>query len=127
MKFTTKSNGVEHEFHIIEFPDWPVEEKISYLQRRVIVHSILYYLMDSSVISDRDFDSISRQLVEMMKSIPIEVCKKSRYWYCMYNFDGNTGFDLYSRLTKKDKAYLSGIAKLVIDLYKSGLCRNEGR
>lgn len=113
-------------FNAIEFPDWPIEEKISYLQRRVIVHSILYYLMDSSVISDRDFDAISRQLVDMMKSVPIKVCEKSRYWYCMYNFDGNTGFDLYSRLTKKDKAYLSGIARLVIDLYKSGLCRDKG-
>lgn len=115
------------ESRVISFPDWPIEEKISYLQRRVIVHSILYYLMDSSVISDRDFDAISRQLVDMMKFVPIEVCEKSRYWYCMYNFDGNTGFDLYSRLTKKDKAYLSGIARLVIDLYKSGLCRNEGK
>ena len=117
MKFTTKSNSVEYEYYAIDFPDWPTEEKISYLQRRVIVHSILYYSMNESVISDRAFDAISRQLVDMMESTPIEVCEKSRYWYCMYNFDGNTGFDLYSRLTKKDRAYLSGIARLVLSLH----------
>lgn len=88
--------------------------KLSYLQRRVIVHSILYYIMDRSVIPDRKFDTLSRDLVKLMTESTEEEKKASTYWYCMYNFDGSTGFDLYSRLTREDRIYLSGIANLVL-------------
>jgi len=100
--------------------DWSIEEKISYLQRRVIVHSIIYYEMNANVISDKNYDAISRLLVDMTKETPLETCEKTRYWYCMYNFDGNTGYDLYSRLTKRDRAYLSGIARLVLSMRNKG-------
>lgn len=103
----------------IKFPeDWDNTTRISYLQRRVIVHSILYYEMSTSVISDVQFDTISRQLVALMKSSTKEECEKSTYWYCMNSFDASTGFYIYSRLSQHDKAYLKGIARLVLDRYK---------
>lgn len=107
--------------HPIDFTnvDWEDNEKLSYLQRRIIVHSILYYEMDSSIISDRQFDVISRQLVQMMDQIPLEECEKSRYWYMMHNFDGTTGFDLYSRLNPEDKIYLLGLARIVLENYNA--------
>lgn len=103
----------------IKFPEnWDNTTRISYLQRRVIVHSILYYEMGTSVISDAQFDTISRQLVALMQSSTEEECKKSTYWYCMNNFDASTGFYIYSKLNRHDKAYLKGIAQLVLYNYK---------
>lgn len=92
---------------------WSNSTKISYLQRRIIVYSIMYYEMNESCISDREYDSISYLLVELMKHSSKEECEASDYWYAMYDFDGSTGFDIPSRLTKYDRAYLTRIANMV--------------
>ena len=64
----------------IKFPEnWDNATRISYLQRRVIVYSILYYEMSTSVISDIQFDTISRQLVALMQSSTEEECEASTY------------------------------------------------
>lgn len=97
---------------------WDDSVKISYLQRRIIVHSILYYEMDSSVINDKQFDILCHQLVKMQKNVNFVEFRKSTYYYVMYDFDGSTGFHLYGRLTKYDKKHLSQIAGNVNKLYK---------
>lgn len=89
---------------------WSDNAKISYLQRRIIVYSIMYYELHESCISDREYDSISKQLVELQKSANEEEFKKSMYYYAMHDFDGSTGFDLSSRLNDKDRNYLRRIA-----------------
>ena len=99
--------------------------KMSLLQRRIIVHSILYYDCNESVISDKQYDALSRQLVAMMEQNPAEV-EKTQYCYCMYDFDGSTGFDLRDRLTQEDNEYLTNIALSVLHSYKSN-CRRGGR
>ena len=71
-----------------------------------------------SVISDIQFDTISRQLVALMQSSTEEECEASTYWYCMSTFDASTGFYLYSRLNSRDKQYLRGIASWVLDSYR---------
>ncbi|MEG0579503.1 MAG: hypothetical protein RR490_06270 [Niameybacter sp.] len=97
---------------------WSDSTKISYLQRRIIVHSILYYEMDSSVISDKQFDVLCQQLVQMQKEADFAEFRKSTYYYVMHDFDGSTGFYLYGRLTKYDKEYLSQIAGNVSRSFK---------
>src|SRR5574344_1256036 len=92
---------------------WSDATKISYLQRRIIVHSILYYEMDSSVINDKQFDVLCQQLVQMQKEADFAEFRKSTYYYVMHDFDGSTGFNIYERLTKYDKEYLSKIAMQV--------------
>ena len=94
---------------------WSDTTKISYLQRRIIVYSIMYYEHNESCVSDSYYDSISHQLVELMRKCDPDELKKSTYYYCMYDFDGSTGFHIYSRLTKYDKDYLSHIASIVHD------------
>ncbi|MDD4804580.1 MAG: hypothetical protein PHN69_05340 [Candidatus Pacebacteria bacterium] len=89
---------------------WSDSTKISYLQRRIIVHSILYYESDKSVISDRQFDDLCHQLVQMQNEVDFAEFRKSTYYYAMHDFDGSTGFNIYGRLTKYDKEYLSQIA-----------------
>lgn len=89
---------------------WDNKTRIEYIQRRVIVYSILYYNMDTSILLDNQFDSISNQLVKLMKETPQSVLEKTRYWYCMYDFDGSTGFHLYSRLNEDDREQLENLA-----------------
>lgn len=91
------------------------------LQRWIVVHSILYYEMDNSIVDDKMFDNNCRQLVKMQKDNPIEA-KQTAYWYIFKDFDGTTGYDLYGRLNQNDKVYLIGIATHVLDLV-----RREGK
>lgn len=97
---------------------WSDSTKLSYLQRRIIVHSILYYERDSSVISDKQFDVLCQQLVQMQKEADFAEFRKSTYYYAMHDFDGSTGFHLPSRLNKKDRTWLGQIASMVHDQWK---------
>lgn len=91
-------------------------EKLELLQRWIIVQSILYYELDYSLVTDKVFDANCKQLVELMakskKSLP-----DTYYYYCMHDFDGSTGFDLYHKLRKKDRKYLRQIAKYLKSRY----------
>lgn len=98
-------------------PYWSNKLKIEYLQRRIIVHSILYYELDNSILEDYQYDGISRQLIKLMSETSDEEFRKTEYYYCMHDFDGTTGFDLYNRLNDNDKTKLMRIAQNVLDVY----------
>lgn len=97
---------------------WDDHVKISYLQRRIIVYSIMYYEFDESCVPDSVYDGISHQLVRLQQSASEAEFKRSRYYYAMHDFDGSTGFDIPSRLTKEDKEHLTKIANWVHDQWK---------
>lgn len=92
---------------------WSDSAKISYLQRRIIVWSIMYYDYNESCVPDYVYDSVSHQLVELQRKANKEEVRASTYYYAMHDFDGNTGFDISSRLTKEDREYLTRIANVV--------------
>jgi NAD-dependent DNA ligase len=97
---------------MIKFPKhFSIVDRINFLQRKVILNSIMYYEYDKSFISDSYFDEMSRQLVQMQKdydSIDGQSIKKdTKYGYMMFDFDGSTGFDLYSKLNVKDDEELT--------------------
>jgi predicted transcriptional regulator len=100
-------------------PYWSIKLKISTLQRWILVNSILYYELGENIVEDRVFDNNARQLEAMQKEY-LEEAKKSQYWYAFYDFDANTGFHLYSRLTDKDKAWHMMIAHTVLKQFKGG-------
>ena len=83
---------------------------ICIIQGKIILNAIAYYELDSSRLSDREYDELSYQLVELQKDIDIQ---ETQYGYVMYDFDGTTGFDLYSRLNEKDKRYLIQLARYI--------------
>lgn len=97
---------------------WSNTTKISYLQRRIIVWSIMYYENDESCVPDYVYDSVSRQLAKLQKEATQEEFEKSTYYYAMHDFDGSTGFDIPSRLTKQDRSYLGQIANVVYKQWK---------
>lgn len=96
---------------------WSNITKVSYLQRRIIVHSIIYYELDNSVITDRQFDMLSNQLVEMQNELSSKEFKETTYYYALHDFDGTTGFHIANRLTNYDLKYLTNIAEHVLDRY----------
>lgn len=89
---------------------WDNLTKIDYLQRKIIISSILYYENNESPISDKEYDEISKQLISLIRECDNKA--ESQYWYCFYDFDGTTGFDLCGRLNEKDKEYLAHLAIL---------------
>lgn len=91
---------------------------ISFLRRQVIIHSILYYEFDDPVISDAEYDKLCRTLVKECKG-DNEASDHADYHYCMYDFDGSTGFDIFGRLSPHDRVYLKHLAGYVRKLYKS--------
>lgn len=99
---------------------WDNKTRIEFIQRRIIVFSILYYNMDESILIDQEFDAASHQLVKLMEDTPKSVLEKTRYWYCMYDFDGSTGFYLYSRLTPSDAEQLNNLAGWIRREYRKG-------
>lgn len=99
---------------------WSDSAKISYLQRRIIVWSIMYYEHDESCVPDYVYDSVSHQLVDLQRKASKEEFEKSTYYYAMFDFDGSTGFDIPSRLTNKDRQYLTHIANVVHEQWKKG-------
>lgn len=93
---------------------WDDVTKISHLQRRIIIYSIMYYEMNESCVTDMEYDAISKQLVHLQSSVDEAEFEQSQYYYAMYDFDGSTGFDIPGRLTKRDRNYLTAIAHSVL-------------
>ena len=89
---------------------WDKITCIDFLQRKIILNCIAYYELNTNKISDKEYDDLSRQLVNMQGDPNIDIINDTQYGYCMYDFDGSTGFDLYHRLNNHDKEYLMSIA-----------------
>jgi len=70
-----------------------ITEKIEQRRRQILVHSCLYYQMDSSYISDATFDNWCKELVEMQQNHPSE-SKVGIYYDYFKDFTGSSGFDL---------------------------------
>jgi hypothetical protein len=103
---------------------WGILDRINFLQRKVIINSIIYYEMGKSVMSDKDFDDISHQLVSLQEQLQ-DIEDQTTYGYMMFDFDGSTGFDLPSRLNPEDHEYLSLIANRIF--YKINGAQKEDK
>ena len=107
----------------MKFPDnWTTVDKLNRLQRMVLLHSIIYYDLNESVISDDYYNKLARLLakkVEQYKDKP--VFKKTMYGYVFKDYtSGSTGFDLAHKLKTPDYNYLEILATHIIKRYKEG-------
>lgn len=105
--------------------DWTLIEIVNYWQRKIIVWSILYYQWDVSLVTDRCFDEKSKLLVKLQSDLTKDELLKTTYGYVMLDFDGSTGFDLRSRLTKDDRVYLDRVSRMVEYQCEQDKNRNE--
>lgn len=93
---------------------WNKYERISFLQRVILIHSYLYYMLDETLWSDKKYDEIAKQLAEMQENVTqVELVYNTDYGYVFFDYDGTTGFDLYYRLNKKDKKRIEQIARII--------------
>jgi len=89
--------------------------KINWLQRAILVNSYLYYELDNPVVTDKKFDEICKQYLEMVNGmVPDRIAIGTEYGYVFFDFDGSTGFYLWDRLIESDKNKISRIAKVVL-------------
>ena len=94
---------------------WTDKLKTDFLQRVILIHSYLYYESDNSVWTDKNYDEVAKQLTNMQnKHTKSWIKQMTQYGYCFYDFDGTTGFDLWSRLTEHDKEHIKMIAEMVL-------------
>lgn len=95
------------------------KEKIEALERYILVHCMLYYHMNETLISDEIFDKYSRLLAKKLQKIGENKIASTQYGYVFYDFDGTTGFDLIDRLNKSDRRRIKQIASFALRLSKS--------
>jgi hypothetical protein len=70
-----------------------IEERIHRLRRVILVHAIMYYRFDASVISDHMFDNWTYELAKLQTEDPLAT---ARVLYHKESFLGFSGADAYS-------------------------------
>lgn len=95
------------------------QDYINFLQRGIIVHSYLYYELDSSIIADKDFDKKSRELVSLKNTYP-DLWETSEYYHIFGDeYTGATGFHLYHGLSKPQQEKIRAIADILLNNYQN--------
>lgn len=95
-----------------------MQYKIDWLQRFIIVHSFIYYELDSNIISDKEYDSACKKLVKYKEDYP-DLWKSSEYYKQFGDeYNGATGFTLYHDLNDKQKAIIRSIAYSILSSRK---------
>ena len=100
--------NIESSFHAIppkELPkyDRPIQEVINQRRRQLIIHSVLYYRMNTSIVDDHTFDRWSRELVDLQRAYPKD-SSEAPFSEEFEDFDGSTGFHLAAIPWGHDKA-----------------------
>lgn len=70
-----------------------VRSKIEQRRRQILVHSVIYYVLDDNIISDNTWSKWASELVELQKKYP-DISSTCDYAKAFENFDGSTGFNL---------------------------------
>lgn len=85
------------------------QEYIDFLQRFIILHSYIYYELNSNVISDKQYDEKSKELVKYKNEYP-ELWKSSMYYKQFGDdYNGATGFTLYHDLNEYQKEIIQSL------------------
>lgn len=82
-----------------------------FLRRYILIHSFIYYSLNRNIVSDREYDAKAYELVEYQKD---SANQGGRYWEVFHDFDGTTGFDLYSKLSEEEKSRIVNMAYAVM-------------
>lgn len=100
--------------------DMTTKEKIEALERYILVHSLLYYHMSESLITDQQFDKAAKLLASKIQKFGASKIAKTQYGYVFTDFDGSTGFYLIDALKKSDRKRIKQVARAVLNSYNRG-------
>lgn len=85
------------------------QEYIDFLQRFIILHSYIYYELNNNLITDKEYDSKSKELVKYKNEYP-ELWKTSMYYKQFGDeYNGATGFTLYHDLDERQKEIIRSL------------------
>lgn len=85
------------------------QEYIDFLQRFIILHSYIYYELNSNLISDKQYDEKARELTDYKNRYP-ELWKQSMYHMQFGDdYNGATGFTLYHDLDEHQKEIIRSL------------------
>lgn len=71
-----------------------IMELIHRRRRQLIIHSIIYYRLGTSIITDAQWDGWARELVRLQSDHPQLSARVEYLQEEFIGFDGSTGFDL---------------------------------
>lgn len=103
----------------MKFPEsFTTVDKLNNIERRVLIHSYVYYELNDNLISDESYNKLTRLLAKKVRQYQgTKTLKKTMYGYVFSDYtDGSTGFDLIKKLTRKDRQYIEMLAKYGIYL-----------
>lgn len=90
-------------------------EYINFLQRYIIVHSYIYYELNNNVISDKQYDAKSKELVRYKNDYP-ELWRTSEYYKQFGDeYNGSTGFTLYHDLNEHQKDIIKSVVQSIFN------------
>lgn len=85
----------------VEKPIQTIEEKIKQRRLQMLVHSYIYYELNTNIIDDAKWDRWAMELVDLQLKYPKE-SKKAPYYEEFKDWDGSTGaFLKFDDKTKK--------------------------
>jgi hypothetical protein len=70
-----------------------IKEFINRRRNQILVHSTIYYRLNSSIIDDYTFDMWAKELAEAQNENP-KIANECRWNEAFKDFTGNTGYDL---------------------------------
>lgn len=99
-------------------PYWDDSLKLSYLQRRILVNSFIYYGLNDNIVSDAKYEGYVKQYMGLKNKASAADFEASKYAYAFRDFEGSTGFYLYNRLKEEDKEQIAKVAYVVLKCYR---------
>ena len=72
--------------------EW-IKERIEYLRKKLLVHSIIYYRLDESIITDEEWARWALELEELTKEYP-HIAQNAFLAKEFKDFDHSTGYNL---------------------------------
>jgi len=73
--------------------DRTIIEKIQQRRLQILVHSCIYYVFDTNIIEDSQWNNWAKELVQLQEQYPEEAAEAIRS-DDFKDFDGSTGFNL---------------------------------
>ena len=70
-----------------------IQALINQRRRQILVHSVIYYMMDDSIISDATWAKWAKELEELQRQYP-DIAEQCVYADAFRGFDHSTGFNL---------------------------------
>lgn len=91
----------------------PIQDRINFLQRFIIVHSYIYYELNDNVISDKFYDEKSKELAAQKEAHPYLWRSSEYYKQFGEDYNGSTGFTLYHDLDDQQKEIIRSIVNTI--------------